>query len=110
MSSNEQNKIVGSKREAHEIAAQEYWTPERLAAAKPVPPPKPGPGEQKAEALVGVVPGYTASGQRRAEGVAGTSDAAAGGQPVANPNVFPYSTCGKLFFTQGGQNFSGSAA
>jgi hypothetical protein len=42
--------------------------------------------------------------------VAGTSDAAAGGQPVANPNAFPYSTCGKLFFTQGGQDFSGSAA
>ena len=33
-----------------------------------------------------------------------------GGNPVANPRAYPYSTCGKLFFTQGGGGFAGSAA
>ncbi len=36
--------------------------------------------------------------------------AGSGGQPVGNPKIYPYSACGKLFFTQGGQDFAGSAA
>lgn len=110
MSDIEKNHIVGSKPNSQELPAHEYWTPERRAAAKPVPPPKPGAGERKTEAPEGVVePGHTPSGKPRAEREGGKPEAA-GGNPVANPKLYPYSTCGKLFFTQGGEGFAGSAA
>jgi V8-like Glu-specific endopeptidase len=111
MSATEKKSISGAKPAAQELPAHEYWTPERRAAAKPVPPPKPGAGETKGEAAQGVAePGHTPSGRPQGQSERGASDAAAGGTPVANPKAYPYSTCGKLFFTQGGQDFTGSAA
>lgn len=116
MSSNEPNRIVSAKAPSaqageQELAPHEYWTPERQAAAKPVPPPKPGSGEKKAEAAeAGVEPGHLPSGKPRSEQEEAAPAVAPGGHPVANPKLFPYSTCGKLFFTQGGQGFAGSAA
>jgi hypothetical protein len=111
MSTPEKKHIVGSKSASQESAAQEYWTPERRAAAKPVPPPKAGPGEKKAEITEApVAPGNVPPQRPKAELEPGAPEAAAGGNPVANPKQYPYSTCGKLFFTQGGSNFAGSAA
>jgi hypothetical protein len=49
---NTDNKITGSGRgksgDRHEMAAEEYWTEERRAAAKPVPLPKVTPGKAPA--------------------------------------------------------------
>jgi V8-like Glu-specific endopeptidase len=112
MSSTGKNEIVGSKPSPQEAGNQgEYWTPERRAAAKPVPPPKPGPGERRAEAAPAAgEPGNTPPSKPQREGERAVVQAAPGGNPVANPKQYPYSTCGKLFFNQGNQGYSGSAA
>jgi V8-like Glu-specific endopeptidase len=111
MATNEANKITGSKQDEKELStAEEYWTEERRAAAIPIPLPKapkeehvtekaPSTGEQGH-----VEPGFPPGHHERAEA------ALVGGKPVGNPLAYPYSTCGKLFFTQGGKNYSGSAA
>jgi V8-like Glu-specific endopeptidase len=119
MSGSEKNQIVSSKSGAQALPADAYWTPERRAAAKPVPPPKPGPGEKKAQAAEkaqaegGVEPGHTSSGKPRSAKPGAEPKAApdaAGGNPVSDPKVYPYSTCGKLFFSQDGHDYAGSAA
>jgi V8-like Glu-specific endopeptidase len=124
MASKQENKIVGSgpglgKAQA-EAAVAEYWTPERMAAAIPVPMPSVPRGEAAAEAVEPTgKPGYAEPGHPKAESKAESAGKqeegqaqphVAGGKAVANPLAYPYTTCGKLFFTQGGQNFSGSAA
>jgi V8-like Glu-specific endopeptidase len=120
MASNNGNRITGSGPETrgkdHEKAVADYWTPERMATAIPVPMPKAPKGEASvAAARPEGEPGSTPPGDYKDEGSGqhGASQAApraAGGNPVVNPRANPYTTCGKLFFTQGGQNFSGSAA
>ena len=37
-------------------------------------------------------------------------DLSAGGNPVPRPLTYPYTTCGKLYFTQGGGDFTASAS
>jgi hypothetical protein len=119
MENNGENRIVGSGVDEHaQLAAEEYWTPERRAAAKPVPLPSvpaERPGEPGAEQAPQTgEPGYVAPGHARPGHRDGQTDGnatlSAGGNPVANPLVYPYVTCGKLFFTQGGNGFAGSAA
>jgi V8-like Glu-specific endopeptidase len=117
-----ENIIVGSKPKVApkatdgEMAPHEYWTPERLAAAKPVPVPKEGK-EGKEELAAGkpepvgaaghVAPGHPKGEHKHAKPSGGADS---GGVSVPNPRAYPYSTCGKLFFTQGGGDFSGSAS
>lgn len=102
---------VGSKPPASATVAEEYWTAERRAQAKPVPPPKAGRGEQQAEPAVAPArnAGHLPPSRPQSEQGEGPTAAAAGGNAVANPKVYPYSACGKLFFTQGGNNYAGSA-
>jgi V8-like Glu-specific endopeptidase len=114
------NEIVGSGRgtsgDRSELIDEEYWTEERRAAAIPVPLPKapggaealreePGPPEPDGET------GHTAQGHGSAKESGPHGDSrGTGGQAVANPLAYPYRTCGKLFFTQGGTGYAGSAA
>jgi V8-like Glu-specific endopeptidase len=112
MASNEQHTSVGSKPPATATAADEYWTAERRAQAKPVPPPKPGKGEQAIGPALAppTEPGHLSPRKPASEqGNDLTAVIAPGGHPVANPKAYPYSACGKLFFTQGGNNYAGSA-
>jgi V8-like Glu-specific endopeptidase len=102
----EVNAIVAAKF----MAAHEYWTPERRAAAKPVPPPKAGKGEKIAEPVVYLEPGHVPPGKPQAVREGPAPAVGAGGQPVPNPKAYPYSACGKLFFSQGGHDYSGSAS
>jgi len=124
MDAKQENKGVGSgpgsMNKQQEAEAAEYWTPERMESAIPVPTPKVPKSEGAAEAVTpkgepgSAAPGYAKDdhkGESAGKQEAGQAQArATGGNPVANPLAYPYSTCGKLFFTQGGQNFSGSAA
>ena len=121
----EKNSIVGSKPDVEvasasrpsETAPHEYWTPERRAAAIPFPHPKGDHGGRKVAAFEATIPagepGHVPSG--RAKGAQhprekrdGKIDR--GGNAVLHPQEYPYSTCGKLFFTQGGSDFTGSAS
>jgi hypothetical protein len=122
MANDGNNKIVGSKPKVAPKSTEglkaphEYWTPERLAAAKPVPFPKEGKGG-KEELAAGkpepagpaghVTPGHP-KGEHNHEKPSSATDS--GGVSVPNPRAYPYSTCGKLFFTQGGGDFAGSAS
>ena len=103
--SNEQT----AKRAAEEIRA--YWTPERMAAAKPkdftpatTPKPDaesvPSTGEQKD--IAGYDPTQSAEGSEIGLPLVGA--------PVPDPTQYPWRTAGKLYFTAGGQNFLGSAS
>ena len=105
----EKNRFVGTKGGRQGLAAHEYWTPERRAAAKPLP--LPGPGEVEAAAH-GAEPGLLPPGRLRSERESGTPETIfrPGGNPVADPRSYPYSTCGKLFVTFGGQDLWASAA
>jgi V8-like Glu-specific endopeptidase len=114
MATSEKNSIVGSPRaskSAHQAQEpHEYWTAERRAAAIPVPLPKERKEEQPTIKAPHVAePGHVPPGQPRAEQRFG-QETGAGGNPVANPLQYPYSTCGKLFFSQGGNNFQASAS
>jgi V8-like Glu-specific endopeptidase len=127
----DQNEVVGSgpdrSNEGNAAAAEEeYWTAERRAAARPVPPPGPpreeaASGSEQAAAppeagpAGHLPPSRTANGTGQnpagtAETEAGLQALAAGGNPVGTPLAYPYTTCGKLFFSQGGSDFAGSAA
>src|SRR5262245_61240377 len=120
MATYNEHRIVGSapasKGKDHERAVTDYWTPERMASAIPVPMPKaPKSGAAAEAARPEGESGSTRPSDVKAEGGGkhGASQAepgAAGGNLVINPLTYPYTTCGKLFFTQGGQNFAGSAA
>jgi V8-like Glu-specific endopeptidase len=118
MANAKENKPIGSARGAsgdrNELSAEEYWTEERRAAARPVPTPKapaqthPAPETQdqpKGE------PGQTDCGHGEEKDLsAHLEPRGMGGQAVAQPLNYPYRTVGKLFFTQNGGGFSGSAA
>ena len=113
-----ENKPIGSAHGARgdrfEASAEEYWTEERRAQAKPVPMPKAGPGERpagRAEALPKGPPGHTPhSPGNEKDAEPSLKPRGVGGQPVAQPLNYPYRTVGKLFFTQNGSGFAGSAA
>lgn len=129
----EQNEITGSgpdRTTAAAAAEEEYWTPERRAAAQPVPPPIPSPEERETAEQAGQAAApSTPSGQAghlppspppkelQDQGTVSPPEQEAeerqlsvGGNPVSQPLVYPYTTCGKIFFTQGGQDFAGSAS
>jgi V8-like Glu-specific endopeptidase len=129
----DRNEVTGSgpeRRQAdHDNAAadeEEYWTAERRAAARPVPAPVPSQEElaEQAERAAAappeagpsghLPPGQGANGSGHASAGPAEGDQrltlSAGGNPVATPLAYPYATCGKLFFTQGGSDFAGSAA
>src|SRR5260370_31625789 len=123
MASKQENKIVGSgpglgKEQAAEAVA-EYWTPERMAAAIPVPMPSVPRGEAAAEAVKPTgKPGYAEPGHPKAESKAesaGRQEAGqaqplvAGGKAGAKPLAHPYTPCGTVVFTQGTPTFSVSA-
>ena len=110
MANTEAHRIIGASRgDRDHAAAHEYWTEERRAAAKPIPFPKVAAEKRPVQPEAVGKPGYEAPGRPK-EAPEGIISGAAGGNAVANPLAYPYSTCGKLFFTQGGQDFSGSAA
>jgi V8-like Glu-specific endopeptidase len=112
MANTEGNKIVGSG-PGVSAAAEEYWTEERRRAATPVPMPTVPPGAAPAakEPEGRGETGHTPHGlgeEKKPE--SHMEPLGTGGQAVAAPLNYPYRTCGKLFFTQGGRGFSGSAA
>jgi len=111
------NKIVGSGLGVSAAGvggpAAEYWTEERRAAAKPVPLPKVPPGTAPAatEPEKRGETGHTQHGHGEEKNPeTHVEPRGLGGQAVAAPLNYPYRTCGKLFFTQGGSGFAGSAA
>jgi len=120
MPNQNKNSIVGSKPQSKPTASDkehEYWTPERRAAAKPFPLPKHEAKKTEGEAVERpqpqgetghVTPGHPKHGSHETKNHGTQSDS--GGSAVANPLIYPYSTCGKLFFTQGGNDYSGSAS
>lgn len=113
MANSNGNQIVGSGPGVQSEAAQEYWTEERRRAATPVPlpivPPGAAPATKEPEHRGN--PGHTEHGIGREQNhEPPVRSRATGGQAVATPLNYPYRTCGKLFFTQGGNGFSGSAA
>ena len=111
----EKNIVIGSKPvspgKTKESAALEYWTPERRAAAKPFPlPQRPKGGGALIEAPQNVgKPGFHAP-QRPTGGPAGGGGPARTDYPVSKPLTYPFNCCGRLFFTQNGNGFSGSAS
>ena len=107
MANTEDNKIVGS-RPGVSGAAEEYWTEERRRAATPVPmpivPPGAAPAAKEPEGRGET--GHTPHGlgeEKKPE--SHMEPLGTGGQAVAAPLNYPYRTCGKLFFTQGGRGF-----
>lgn len=125
----DRNEVVGSGPDRSGAAAveEEYWTPERRAAARPISLPAPSREEitSQPEQVTAPSPEAGQSGhlppspppnEQNHENV-GTAereserpDLSAGGNPVPGPLTYPYTTCGKLYFTQGGQDFEGSAS
>src|SRR5215469_9043620 len=118
MSNEAKNSIVGSKPKVAPKAAtsasapHEYWTAERMAAAKPVPLPKDGKGKEEQAAMAAppgpaghIAPGHPKGGAKHEKSPGGADS---GGVSVPNPKAYPYSTCGKLFFTQGSGDYAGS--
>ena len=102
---------LGSQEHAHAI--EEYWTEERRASATPVPMPKdptlrhqaPHATPHSGEA------GHTEPGHHDGQHTEhAVQPHTAGGTAVVNPLADPYRRCGKVFFTQGTGNFSGSAS
>jgi V8-like Glu-specific endopeptidase len=118
MSNAKENKPIGSARGAsgdrNELSTEEYWTEKRRAAAKPVPMPKaPAPGHPAPETQEQPKgePGHTGNGHGEEQDPApNLAPRGTGGQAVAQPLSYPYRTVGRLFFTQNGGDFSGSAA
>jgi V8-like Glu-specific endopeptidase len=118
----DRNEVVGSghERRAEEEAAaeEEYWTPERRAAARPISLAAPSQEEMTSRpeqaaapeaGQSGHLPSSPPNGHTR-ENTAIQPDLNMGGNPVSQPLSYPYTTCGKLFFTQGGQDYAGSAS
>jgi V8-like Glu-specific endopeptidase len=117
MANANENKIVGAPHpksaKPNELAAKEYWTEARRAAAIPVPLRKVAPGThpvregELARGEAGHTPGAKGHETIRHEPI---KPMGTGGQAVAASLSYPYCTCGKLFFTQGGSGFAGSAS
>jgi V8-like Glu-specific endopeptidase len=88
----------------------EYWTPERMSAARPIDPPTATTDElpDAERSIVG--------GGAQARGGTDPSEKPAwmfddpDTSRIANPQVFPYKTVGKLFFTMDGRDCCGSAS
>ncbi len=105
------NQAVGSPKQSPEqlTAAAEYWTEERRNAAKPITMPTEQEGTAKEAAPVP----HGEAGQTQ-HGHGSEKDTAVHGeslgQAVGAPLNYPYRTCGKIFFNQGGGGFAGSAA
>lgn len=100
-------------------AGGESWTPERRERAIPKPLPtldpderppadteKPAAGEERVEP--GVAPENPPTLPQKQKAAVAAEDTIA--QPVSNPLQAPYVACGKLFFSQGGTDYVGSAA
>lgn len=104
------NTIVGQGPERSGKAApnaeEQYWTEERMAKAIPVPLPTEPKKDHLGKAAAPTGPaGHTQAGRG--------SVAAPGENPkgaVSAPLTYPYRTCGKLFFTQKGSDYAGSAS
>ena len=118
MSNAKDNQPIGSARGArgdhNESSTEEYWTEERRSAAKPVPMPK-GQPHTPPEAEAHEQPkgelGHTAHGHGEDKDPSPHAEPLGmGGQAVAQPLNYPYRTAGKVFFTQNGGDFTGSAA
>lgn len=100
------------------VSALDFWTPERMAEARPFgvehdPDAFELPDAPRTVAgggLHGVHAGGVASslGVASSDGVAGP-DVGPVTNLVANPRAVPWKTVGKLFFLRGGQLFTGSA-
>ena len=123
MANKEDNKIVGSgpgsTGRKQDATVAEYWTPERMAAAIPVPMPKEPKGNAPAAETIQPAgepgkeePGHPngSKAESRAQEAEKFQPRTQGGVAVANPLAYPFTTCGKLFFTQGGKDYSGSAS
>lgn len=123
----ERNELVGSgpeRKSAEAAAEEEYWTPERRAAARPVslaPPSREEMASRPEQAGTpeagqsGHLPSSPPSGDTRESGDTAERepeqpDLAKGGNSVSWPLSYPYTTCGKLYFSQGGQDYAGSAS
>jgi hypothetical protein len=125
----DRNAVVGSGPDRSGAAAveEEYWTPERRAAARPISRPAPSREEltSQPERVTAPSPEAGQSGHlpssappdEQNPGNVGTAereselpDLSAGGNPVPRPLTYPYTTCGKLYFTQGGGDFTASAS
>jgi V8-like Glu-specific endopeptidase len=118
MANTNENKPIGSARgtsgDRNELSEEEYWTEKRRAGAKPVPMPKAPaqthPAPEVQEQPKGE-PGHTPSSHGEEKDPSTHPEPrGTGGQAVAQPLNYPYRTVGKLFFTQNGGDFSGSAA
>jgi V8-like Glu-specific endopeptidase len=110
---------VGSPLVAGKVAQvhTEFWTPERIQQAQPKTMPK-LVVDPKAPLLV---PKPTGALQQTVHNMGSVALPAAptapvvrdhrtGGQQVASPLAYPYRVCGRIFFTQNGSGFSGSAS
>jgi V8-like Glu-specific endopeptidase len=119
MANEKDNQIVGSHHPMptsagqKQVPAPEYWTEARRAAARPKPLARVEPGKAhvtEAQLRQGE-PGHTPNAHgTEAEPQENEKPMASGGQAVASPLSYPFRTCGKLFFTQGGGGYAGSAS
>ena len=96
----------------------ESWTEERRSAAIPKPMPALDPnspassGEAPSQGPERSEPGQEPATPPRVSKRQLSVEAAAVtiAQPVSDPTAWPYLACGKLFFSQGGTDYVGSAA
>ena len=117
MTTKQVNKPVGwGPRPMRDRGVEEYWTPERIAAAKPLPLPKVQAGEGRAEVVKpegepeSLAPEYPKGHKKGATTAGEIEPRGRGGNPVAAPLEYPYTTCGRLFFTQDDVPSSASAS
>jgi V8-like Glu-specific endopeptidase len=98
---------MSNKQDAKEAREEieRYWTPERIATAKPriftsATRPKPDPRPVAPEVEQRDLPGYNPTPESSAPQMAA---------PVNDPTQYPWRTVGKLYFTAGGVNYVGTA-
>lgn len=106
-------KTVKATKNAAEI--KEYWTPERIKAAKPISRKPSKDADQAAQdASPDEKGGGAKSGKKRGKAPAGTVGAAPEiiliSEPVTTPQQYPWRCVGKLFFTMDGNDKSASAS
>lgn len=87
-------------------AEEQYWTEERMANAIPVPLPTEPKKDQLGKAAAPAGPAGHTQAAHGKEAAPGEHDKGA----VPAPLTYPYRTCGKLFFTQKGSDYAGSAS
>ena len=90
-----------------------YWIEERIRATKPITLGREPMGELHPITPIGP-PGHVLPEhgpvEKGFEPLGTLNLNTSGGGPVATPLSYPYRTCGRLFFNQGGGGFSGSAS